>query len=68
MGNDVAPLGYAWVFAKNEYMANVGIGVRGGKAAKPYLDRFVASHPAFFSKAKVIKAGGGGVPVATRSQ
>lgn len=63
MGNDVAPLGYAWVFAKNEYMANVGIGVRGGKAAKPYLDRFVASHPAFFSKAKVIKEGGGGVPV-----
>ncbi|MEM3366240.1 MAG: NAD(P)/FAD-dependent oxidoreductase, partial [Candidatus Methanomethyliaceae archaeon] len=38
MGNEVAPLGYVWVFAKNEYMANVGIGVR-GRAAKPYLDR-----------------------------
>lgn len=63
MGNEVAPLGYAWVFAKNEFMANVGIGVRGGKPAKPYLDKFVASHPDFFGKAKAIKEGGGGVPV-----
>ena len=62
MGNEVAPLGYAWVFAKNEYMANVGIGVR-GKPAKVYLDRFVANHPDFFKNAKVVKEGGGGVPV-----
>jgi digeranylgeranylglycerophospholipid reductase len=62
MGNEVAPLGYAWVFAKNEYMANVGIGVR-GKAAKPYLDKFVANHPDFFKNAKVVKEGGGAVPV-----
>jgi digeranylgeranylglycerophospholipid reductase len=62
MGNEVAPLGYAWVFAKNEYMANVGIGVR-GKPAKPYLDKFVANHPDFFKNARVVKEGGGGVPV-----
>ncbi|MEM2125827.1 MAG: NAD(P)/FAD-dependent oxidoreductase [Candidatus Methanosuratincola sp.] len=62
MGNEVAPLGYVWVFAKNEYMANVGIGVR-GRAAKPYLDRFIERHPEFFGNAKVIKEGGGGVPV-----
>lgn len=62
MGNEVAPLGYVWVFAKNEYAANVGVGVR-GRAAKPYLDRFIQRHPEFFGKAKVIKEGGGGVPV-----
>ncbi|MCQ5377625.1 MAG: NAD(P)/FAD-dependent oxidoreductase [Candidatus Methanomethylicia archaeon] len=62
MGNEVAPLGYVWVFAKNDFMANVGIGVR-GKPAKVYLDRFIESHPDFFKNAKVIKEGGGGVPV-----
>jgi digeranylgeranylglycerophospholipid reductase len=61
MGREVAPLGYAWVFSKNEFMANVGIGVR-GRPAKPYLDKFIASHPEFFGKAKVVKEGGGGVP------
>jgi digeranylgeranylglycerophospholipid reductase len=62
MGNDVAPLGYAWVFNKNEHVANVGIGVR-GKPAKAYLEKFVTNHPEFFRGAKVVKEGGGGVPV-----
>jgi len=62
MGNEVAPLGYAWVFNKNESVANVGIGVR-GKPAKVYLDKFVSNHPDFFKGAKVVKEGGGGVPV-----
>lgn len=62
MGNEVAPLGYVWIFAKNEYVANVGIGVR-GKPAKPYLDKFIASHPEIFEGARAIKEGGGGVPV-----
>ncbi len=62
MGKEVAPLGYVWIFAKNEYVANVGIGVRGAPA-KPYLDKFIASHPEVFEKAKVVKEGGGGVPV-----
>jgi digeranylgeranylglycerophospholipid reductase len=34
-----------------------------GRPAKPYLDRFIARHPEFFGNAKVIKEGGGGVPV-----
>jgi digeranylgeranylglycerophospholipid reductase len=62
MGNEVAPLGYAWVFNKNESVANVGIGVR-GKPAKLYLDKFVSNHPDFFKGAKIVKEGGGGVPV-----
>lgn len=62
MGNEVAPLGYAWVFNKNEHVANVGIGVR-GKPAKVYLDKFIANHPDFFKGSKAVKEGGGGVPV-----
>ncbi|MDI9643870.1 MAG: NAD(P)/FAD-dependent oxidoreductase [Candidatus Verstraetearchaeota archaeon] len=62
MGKEVAPLGYAWIFAKNEYVANVGIGVRGAPA-KPYLDRFIEAHPEIFKGAKAIKEGGGAVPV-----
>ncbi|MCS7097987.1 MAG: NAD(P)/FAD-dependent oxidoreductase [Candidatus Methanomethyliaceae archaeon] len=62
LGNEVAPRGYAWIFAKNEYVANVGIGVRGAPA-KPYLEKFIESHGDFFKKAKIIKEGGGGVPV-----
>src|SRR5512136_2720519 len=62
MGNEVAPLGYAWVFNKNENVANVGIGVR-GKPAKVYLDKFVSNHPEYFKGAKVVKEGGGGVPI-----
>ncbi len=61
MGREVAPLGYAWVFSKNEFVANVGIGVR-GKPAKPYLDKFISAHPELFRRAKIIKEGGGGVP------
>jgi digeranylgeranylglycerophospholipid reductase len=62
LGNEVAPLGYAWIFAKNEYIANVGIGVR-GKTAKVYLDKFIENHKEFFKNAKIIKEGGGGVPI-----
>ena len=62
MGSEVAPLGYAWVFAKNEFMANVGIGVR-GKPAKTFLDKFISLHSDFFKGACIVKEGGGGVPV-----
>jgi digeranylgeranylglycerophospholipid reductase len=62
MGNEVAPLGYAWVFAKNEYMANVGIGIR-GKPAKQYLDKFIQNHPDIFKNSKIVREGGGGVPI-----
>ncbi|MCW3987078.1 MAG: NAD(P)/FAD-dependent oxidoreductase [Candidatus Bathyarchaeota archaeon] len=53
MGNNVAPLGYVWVFPTGRRQANVGIGVQ-GKPAKPYLDRFIKEHPSLFSKAEII--------------
>ncbi|MEM2667990.1 MAG: NAD(P)/FAD-dependent oxidoreductase [Candidatus Methanomethylicaceae archaeon] len=62
LGNEVAPKGYAWIFAKNEYTANVGIGVRGG-LAKLYLDRFIEKHSEIFKNSRIIKEGGGGVPI-----
>ena len=66
-GNDVAPKGYAWIFAKNEYVANVGIGVR-GFPAKPYLDKFIRNHPSIFNGALTIKEGGGLVPIGGKIQ
>jgi len=67
LGNDVAPLGYAWVFSKNESVANVGIGVR-GKPAKIYLDKFVSNHPEYFKGANIVREGGGGIPVGGQVQ
>jgi digeranylgeranylglycerophospholipid reductase len=66
-GDDVAPGGYAWVFAKNEYAANVGIGTLGSPAGL-YLDRFIRNHPAIFGKASIIKEEGGLVPVGGQIQ
>jgi len=53
MGNNVAPLGYVWVFPMGQKKANVGIGVQ-GSPAKPYLDQFIKEHPSLFSKAEII--------------
>ena len=66
-GDEVAPKGYAWIFVKNEYAANVGIGTL-GSPARLYLDRFIRNHPAMFDKASVIKEGGGLVPVGGQIQ
>ncbi|WP_309493246.1 NAD(P)/FAD-dependent oxidoreductase [Candidatus Hecatella orcuttiae] len=62
VGHEVAPLGYAWIFPKSESSANVGIGVRGAPA-KPYLDKFIAAHPAKFEKARVVEIQAAPVPV-----
>jgi len=62
VGQDVAPLGYAWVFPKNEETANVGIGVRGAPA-KPYLDRFISNHPETFRNASIVEVQAAPVPV-----
>ncbi|MEM3341564.1 MAG: NAD(P)/FAD-dependent oxidoreductase [Thermoplasmata archaeon] len=53
VGNEIAPGGYVWVFAKGEHEANVGIGVmlsrtmekRMKGAARYYLDKFISSKP-----------------------
>lgn len=66
-GDDVAPKGYAWIFPKNEYAANVGIGVQ-GFPAKPFLGKFIRNHPGIFGKASIIKEGGGLVPVGNQIQ
>ncbi|MCX8176033.1 MAG: NAD(P)/FAD-dependent oxidoreductase [Candidatus Bathyarchaeota archaeon] len=62
LGRDVAPLGYAWFFPKDEHTANVGIGVRGGQA-KPYLDKFIKTHPEKFRNARIVEVKGAPVPV-----
>ncbi|MEM0358931.1 MAG: NAD(P)/FAD-dependent oxidoreductase [Candidatus Hadarchaeales archaeon] len=62
LGREVAPGGYVWVFPKDGGEANVGIGVRGAPA-KPYLDRFLSSHPSLFGKAGIVEVGAAPVPV-----
>ncbi len=62
LGREVAPFGYVWVFPKTENMGNVGVGVRGAPA-KPYLDKFIATHPEKFGKAKIIEVQAAPVPV-----
>jgi digeranylgeranylglycerophospholipid reductase len=62
LGREVAPGGYVWVFPKDGGEANVGIGVRGAPA-KPYLDRFLSSHPELFGRAGVVEAGAAPVPI-----
>ena len=64
-GKKVAPGGYAWIFPKGEDMANVGLGVLGGRAGMPaieYLKNFVERMPGL-RKGKIIEINGGGVPV-----
>lgn len=54
MGNEVAPLGYVWIFPKDGKLANVGIGVQGA-SPKRYLDKFIKEHPEFFSKSTMVE-------------
>ncbi len=62
LGNNVAPRGYAWVFPKEDNMANVGIGVRGASPIS-YLRKFIREHPKLFSKAKPIEFGAAAVTI-----
>lgn len=64
-GNDVAPLGYAWIFPKR-FSANVGLGVLERNAemsAHGYLKRFIDGNPDIFAGASPIEINAGGVPV-----
>ncbi|MEM2878404.1 MAG: NAD(P)/FAD-dependent oxidoreductase [Candidatus Hadarchaeales archaeon] len=64
-GSKVAPGGYAWVFAKGEDTANVGLGVLGSRADRrpiEYLKDFVKKMP-HVSCGKVVEINAGGVPV-----
>lgn len=54
LGSEVAPLGYVWIFPKDGKLANVGIGVQGA-SPKLYLDKFIRSHPEFFSHSTMVE-------------
>ncbi len=61
----VAPGGYAWVFWKDEDVANVGLGIplsrlRDPADVKRHLDRFVARIPGF-AKGSVLEEVAGGI-------
>lgn len=64
LGNEVAPVGYIWIFPKGNDLANVGIGILGSKSgqktAVEYLEDFVADK---FPDARVLEVDVGGVPV-----
>jgi len=62
IGNNIAPKGYAWIFPKGEKVAEVGIGVRNGRA-KEYLDRFINMHSDELGEAKIIDYRGAPVPI-----
>ena len=64
VGTSYAPGGYAWVFPKNEEVANVGLGVRNihTEPAINYLRKFLDSDPRF-KRAKVQRRNGGVTPV-----
>lgn len=53
LGNEVAPLGYAYIFPKGNRTANVGIGVR-GRPTTPYLNKFLKNNSTIFDKARVV--------------
>ena len=64
-GNDVAPMGYLWVFPKGRGVANVGVGISGMASKKRhairYLEDFVAKR---FPNASALTTIAGGVPCA----
>ncbi len=62
ISNKWAPKGYAWIFPKNEKVAEVGVGVRGGPA-KLFLDRFVHDFKEELGGAQIIDYRGAPVPI-----
>lgn len=65
IGNNIAPRGYCWIFPKNDYSANVGIGISGAgkqKTAKKYLDEWIANQENLY-KGSIIETVAGCIPV-----
>ncbi|MDT7891173.1 MAG: NAD(P)/FAD-dependent oxidoreductase [Thermoproteota archaeon] len=62
VANKWAPKGYAWIFPKNEKMAEVGVGVRGGPA-KLFLDKFIQDFKEELGGAQIIDYRGAPVPI-----
>jgi digeranylgeranylglycerophospholipid reductase len=65
LGKSIAPGGYAWVFSRGEYQANIGLGVLGSmnSAGKPkkLLDEFIG---AGYPGARIFDTHCGAVPMA----
>ncbi len=63
--NQMAPGGYIWVFPKNEYVANIGLGISGEyaehKSSLFYLKEFIDKK---FPEAAILTTVAGGVPCA----
>lgn len=63
MGNQVAPLGYIWIFPKSTHSANIGVGISAereqGAHTSYYLDKFLKKR---FAKYKVSNVFCGIVP------
>jgi digeranylgeranylglycerophospholipid reductase len=62
VANKWAPKGYAWIFPKNEKMAEVGVGVRGAPA-KLFLDKFINDFKDELGDAEIIDYRGAPVPI-----
>jgi digeranylgeranylglycerophospholipid reductase len=64
IGSNYAPGGYAWVFPKSKFVANVGLGVRKKHTKAPieYLKDFCDNDPRF-RNAKILRKNGGICPV-----
>ncbi|HLI46384.1 MAG TPA: NAD(P)/FAD-dependent oxidoreductase [Geobacterales bacterium] len=62
VANKWAPKGYAWIFPKDEKIAEVGVGVRGGPA-KLFLDKFVQDFKEELGGAQIIDYRGAPVPI-----
>jgi len=64
-GNNVAPMGYLWVFPKGHGVANVGVGISGmaskKKHALRFLEEFVSKR---FPQSSALTTIAGGVPCA----
>ncbi|RLI42665.1 hypothetical protein DRO64_06155 [Candidatus Bathyarchaeota archaeon] len=62
LGRRIAPNGYAWIFPKDERIAEVGIGVRKAPL-RPYFERFLKLFEKELGKAQVIDSRAAPVPV-----
>jgi len=64
-GENIAPMGYLWIFPKGNRMANVGLGISGMAAKKrspiSYMNEFIARK---YPNAGVLTTVAGGVPCA----
>ncbi|MGB9729068.1 MAG: NAD(P)/FAD-dependent oxidoreductase [Thermoprotei archaeon] len=57
-GRKYAPLGYLWIFPKDDNVANVGLGARGVNL-RDYLNKFISENPDLFRDSSIVKINAG---------